>query len=148
MSHNSIDLKAYLHSRGSRMTLQRQMILDAICAQNGTARLDDIFSLVNNQAPAVNLTTVYRNLDFLTRIGLVARIQNLQGEAFYEIALGKPHHHLICRQCSGQIEMAGDDLADTAHKIRKLYDFAVEFDHLTLYGICRACLQDSPGALV
>lgn len=123
------------------MTPQRQLILDAICEAQGTARLEDIFQRVHAQAPALNLATVYRNLDFLCQIGLAAVLKNVRGETFYEIALGTPHHHLVCRQCGVQIEIDGKEMTLVAREINEKFGFVVDFDHLTLFGLCKDCQE-------
>ena len=63
-------LRHTLHERGLRMTPQRQLVLDAVRAL-GHATPEQICAQVQRTAPAVNITTIYRTLDLLDRIGLV-----------------------------------------------------------------------------
>ena len=63
-------LRRTLHERGLRMTPQRQLVLNAVRAL-GHATPEQVCTQVQREAPAVNITTVYRSLDLLERLGLV-----------------------------------------------------------------------------
>ena len=56
--------------RGLRLTPQRQLILEAV-HELGHATPEQVCAQVQREAPAVNITTVYRSLDLLERLGLV-----------------------------------------------------------------------------
>jgi Fur family transcriptional regulator, ferric uptake regulator len=141
MSHTRINLKAYMNERGARMTPQRQIILDVICEGNGLLTLDEIYHLVQQRSPAINLATIYRNLDFLCKVGLVAACRTSQGESIYEIVTEQPHHHLVCRKCGYIIEIAGEELDILAEKLQGEYGFQLEQGHFTLFGLCETCNQ-------
>ena len=61
--------QAQLRARGYRVTPQRQLILEAVTAlQHATP--EDICSRVQQTAPGVNISTVYRSLELLEQLGL------------------------------------------------------------------------------
>jgi len=138
MSHDRFDYPALMHERGYRVTPQRQLILDAICEGDGHTTPDDIYRRVRARSPTVNRATVYRNLDFLCELRLVVAIR-WGDHTYYEIAGETPHHHLICRSC-GCVESLGHDLVKSLFaKIEREQQFAVDMDHLALFGLCRRC---------
>jgi Fur family ferric uptake transcriptional regulator len=72
MSHTTLDLAAALHNRGARLTPQRQIILDALCALGGHVTVAELYERVHADFPAIDRSTVYRALAFFVELGLVA----------------------------------------------------------------------------
>jgi len=67
-----------LHAIGLRQTTPRLMVLDALSAL-GHGRVEDIHQAVVERAPAVSLSTVYRQLETLTEHGVVSHTHLLAG---------------------------------------------------------------------
>src|ERR1041384_2456362 len=59
-----------LRSRGLRMTVQRQLVMEAV-ERLGHATPEQVHGQVTRTAAGINLTTVYRTLELLEQIGLV-----------------------------------------------------------------------------
>lgn len=136
--HHHFDYAALMRQRGFRVTLQRQLIMDAICEGGGHTTLKDIYDRVRVKAPALNRATVYRNLDFLCELRLVVAMQ-VGGRTVYEIAGEAPHHHLVCRKCN-KVESIGHDTVKALFaKIEREQQFSVDMDHLALFGLCQHC---------
>lgn len=144
MTHNSFDYKAYLRARGHRVTPQRELILDAICAANGHTTLDEIFNRARVKDPDLNLATLYRTLEFLRETQLVVEAV-IKGQTVYEVAGITPHHHLICQKCGGVESLRHDLTAGFFAQVREVTGFDVEVNHLALFGTCRACQKKETG---
>lgn len=138
MSHHTFDYAALMRERGFRVTPQRQLILDAICEGGGHTTPDEIYARVHAKAPAINLATVYRNLDFLCEMRLVVAAQ-IGGHMVYEIAGEIPHHHLICRKCNKVIQIGHGTLKGFFDEIQRQQKFVIDMDHVTLFGLCQKC---------
>ena len=138
MSHHTFDYAALMRERGFRVTPQRQLILDAICEGGGHTSPDEIYTRVRAKAPAINLATVYRNLDFLCEMRLVVAAQ-IGGHMVYEIAGAIPHHHLICRKCNKVIQIGHETLKGFFDEIQRQQKFVIDMDHVTLFGLCQKC---------
>ena len=106
-------LQHTLHERGLRMTPQRQLVLDAVRALDH-ATPEQICAHVQRTAPAVNITTIYRTLDLLDRIGLVRHTHLGHGAPTYS-AREHEHVHLVCHQC-GTITEVPTELMDDARR--------------------------------
>ena len=102
-------LQHTLHKRGLRMTPQRQLVLDAVRALDH-ATPEQICAQVQRTAPAVNITTIYRTLDLLDRIGLVRHTHLGHGAPTYS-AREHEHVHLVCHQCGTITEVLCSRLA-------------------------------------
>lgn len=140
MSHTTHDYATQIRGQGYRLTPQRQLILDAVCEGGGHTTVDEICERVQNKAPAINRSTVYRNLDFLQELHLVVAA-DIGGQSVYEIAHEHPHHHLICRGCGRTIEINQDTLAPAFAALEQQYGFFVGADHLVFKGMCRECQE-------
>jgi Fur family transcriptional regulator, ferric uptake regulator len=139
MSHNLDAIAEQLHQQGYRMTPQRQLILDAICAAAGHVTPEAIYEQVRGITPVLNRATVYRTLSFLAEQRILNVKQAEDGRLAYEIAGAEPHHHLICRVCGMEIEIAHQPIFELFQSIRRDQRFTVEMNHLTLYGLCEHC---------
>lgn len=141
MSHDQIDLATLLHDEGYRLTPQRQMVLDAVCEAHGHATAEQVYDLVRKKSKAVNRATIYRTLKFLKEIELVHTTTLPDGGVEYEIAGSTPHHHLVCQECGGDIEISGELFSELVEMISDKYRFQVDTTHLSLFGTCAGCLE-------
>ncbi len=141
-----------LRKHSCRITVPRQAILDVLSKESKHLSAEDVFMKVRKKYPAIGLTTVYRTLNLLTRIGLVLKFNFGDGRARYELAVGtqqeRHHHHLICTKCNRIIDYK--DFIDEEEKLFKKtgkvlsekYNFEIT-DHLVrFYGLCEKCRSD------
>jgi len=124
-----------------RMTPQRQMVLDAVRAL-GHATPETICSRVQQGAPAVNISTVYRTLDLLERIGLVRHTHLGHGAPTYS-SEAHEHVHLVCHQCERVIEVEPTLLEPLAAALAGSHGFVLDSAHLALSGRCAECAAQS-----
>ena len=142
MTHTSQDYAGLIHERGFRLTPQRQFVLDAVCEGHGHTSAEEIHQRVQAKASAVNRATVYRTLDFLCELRLVVAAE-IGGHTVYEIAGSEPHHHLVCLNCGLQEPLDHSMVKPFFAKISGETGFAVQTNHLALFGICHTCRQAS-----
>ena len=133
-----------LRESGLRLTPQREMVLGALHRLDRTATVEEIYGQVQALSTAVDISTVYRTLDLLRELGIVACIDPGSDQHRYEL-LGThgPHLHLACRSC-GQI--VGVDLEEAepliAH-LRDEYGFETDLGDVTIPGLCQDCRASS-----
>ncbi len=144
MSHRQQDFDQRIRESGFRLTPQRQLILDAICALGDHATVQEIYERVRTVAPAINRATVYRALGFFCDLRLLVSAE-IAGSTVYEIAEPTPHHHLVCRRCGGTQELADRHFDELAEHLLAEHDFAAEIDHMTIPGICADCRDSNSG---
>lgn len=139
MSHETMDYEGILHAAGHRVTLQRVMILDAVCEGGGHTTLPEIHARLHAADPTIDRSSLYRTLKLFAELGLVVSAENPRGETVYEIPKGEPHHHLICRVCGGEQEIGHAAVEAMIARVREQYRFQIDVDHLVLYGLCESC---------
>lgn len=129
-----------LRERGFRLTPQREMVLSAMHDIEGLATADEIYTRVQGQSSAVDISTVYRTLELLQEFQLVACVDAGDGQRRYELlGVHGPHLHLVCQAC-GQV--TGIDLQEgqpLARQLQDRYGFVTDLDHLSISGLCRTC---------
>src|SRR5262245_57364471 len=139
MSHS--DDAAALRQQGHRLTPQRLIVLDVVKRSGRHLTAEEVHAAVLPQHPYINIATVYRTLQWLQEVGLVAPLALGNGPLRYEYTHGAVHHHLICQECGHESEI-GDDILDTlkGHLLAR-YGFAVQLNHLALPGRCAVCRE-------
>lgn len=131
------DLGTRLRAAGYRLTPQRQLILDAVRRlDHGTP--DAIAREVRRSAPGVNITTVYRGLELLERLGVVTRAPAGRGAPVYHES-GDAHPHLVCRRCRRVVDAPADLARELVRRAAAECGFIVEPHHVTVLGTCDAC---------
>lgn len=119
------------------MTPQRQLVLDAV-HDLGHATPEQICAKVQRAAPAVNITTIYRTLDLMGRLGLVRHTHLGHGAPTYSEQQHQ-HVHLVCHHCTTVIETPTDLMDGLAERLRTESGFDLDVSHVALSGTCEAC---------
>lgn len=143
MSHDMGTISARLRQAGYRVTPQRQLILDAVCKLGGHVSPDAVFEQVQAVTSAINRATVYRTLHFLTEQQILTVTPLPNGRVGYELATEEHHHHLVCRCCGNSIELPDEIIRPLRDEIASQYDFTIDMNHITFFGLCAACQPGS-----
>lgn len=138
MNYQMGDWASRMRGHGFRVTPQRQLILEAIYESGGHTTPEEIYERVHAKAPAVNLATIYRTVDFLRELRLITEM-HVGGKTYYEIAGEAPHHHLVCRRCGHVEQIDHTTVVGLFARIEEEQQFKVETDHLALVGLCKHC---------
>ncbi len=140
-SHAEPSYVERLRRQSVRVTPQRLIVLEALAAHSGHIAADEILQWAAARYPAINLATVYRTLDLLISIGLVAQTDFGSGVSHFELVGDSPHHHLVCEHCHAVLEIDAEALAPIQQSILRDYGFLTNTRHLALFGCCRACRE-------
>jgi Fur family ferric uptake transcriptional regulator len=128
-----------LSQRGYRITPQRQMILQAISSAGSHISAEEISEKIRKNYPNIDLSTVYRTLELLSKLGLVTETDLGDGrKRFHSISKGR-HHHLVCQRCGRVIELEEDALAPLKTEFVQRYKFTAELTHMAFFGHCENC---------
>ncbi|MGA2619262.1 MAG: transcriptional repressor [Thermoguttaceae bacterium] len=138
-----------------RNTRQRRIILEELRGVKSHPTAVEIFERVRRRLPKISLGTVYRNLDLLTRLGMIQKLEWSAGEARFDGAVAA-HDHLRCLGC-GRVDDAGRvsvDLSSVQPKgtvpfssdenrdrPRDFGGYEVRGYRLELLGLCPRCRQ-------
>jgi Fur family transcriptional regulator, ferric uptake regulator len=132
---------AVLRDHGCRITQARLLLLAAL-ARSGHHSAEEIAAAVHEQAPAVHLTTIYRNLDELERLHIIDRTYVSHGPATYHLA-SAAHGHLACEVCGSITELPGEAFHALSEAALSAHGFVISPSRFAIPGWCAAC-QPSP----
>lgn len=130
---------AALKQRGYRLTLQRELILDAVESLTGHVSAEDVYGRIRERFPQVNISTVYRTLELLEQEGFVAHTHFDDGVAKWHRIEEGTHQHLVCRDCGREQELEIEILEPLARQLRERYGFQADVAHFAIVGICSDC---------
>jgi Fur family ferric uptake transcriptional regulator len=128
-----------LSEQGYRLTPQRIMILSAIEKSQGHISAEEIYAQVAARYPQVNISTVYRTLELLKRLGLVTETDLGDGRLRYHPADKGHHHHLVCSECGDVIDLDESVLARLGDVLLHRYGFHADLKHMAIFGLCEKC---------
>lgn len=134
-----------LSEKGYRLTPQRLMILSAIEGSRDHISAEEIYAQVAAKYPHVNISTVYRNLELLKRLGMVYEINLGEGRIRYHSEGRGHHHHLVCQNCGSVIDIDEATLSSLREALLRDYNFRAELRHVAIFGLCGDCRQKGSG---
>ncbi|HMM43261.1 MAG TPA: Fur family transcriptional regulator [Thermomicrobiales bacterium] len=132
-------VQARLREQGQRLTPQRLLILDLLYAHGDHVTADELFEAAQRRYPYLNMSTVYRTLEFFRDQGLVAETDLGDGRRHFALLSEDRHHHLICLACNGVQEIEDDYFDTLRDELRERHGFEARIDHLAIFGLCREC---------
>ncbi len=125
------------------MTPQRMAILHVLHSEGAHLSPTEVFARAKETTPGLTEATVYRTLEFLSENGLARPAHVGSGKLVYEIAQ-QDHHHLICRKCSGEVQIDHTPLETVYAELESSSGFRSIDSHVTFFGLCPEC-QDTGG---
>lgn len=128
-----------LRATGHRLTPQRVLILEALFHHGEHMTVDDVYHYVQSHNTRVNLSTIYRSLNFLTAQGLVTELHRSTGDTIYAAVKEKPHAHAVCQRCGDVLHVDATLLQNAIAQVAALTGFQVMVGNVELPGLCQAC---------
>ena len=133
------DLISKLSEQGYRLTPQRMLVLSAIENSNDHISAEEIYAQVVAKYSHVNISTIYRTLELLNRLGLVTETDLGGGRVRYHPAGKGHHHHLVCQECGKVIDLDETVLYPLKKVLLREYKFSADLRHLGIFGRCADC---------
>lgn len=81
-----------------RMTNQREMILEELRNSNRHLSADELYEKVRRLVPRISLATIYRNLEILAELGIVAKLETGGRQKRFDYDVSE-HDHIYCIIC-------------------------------------------------
>ncbi len=121
-----------------KLTKKRKLIFNTLEKSDKPLNAHLIFELIKDDN--LNLSTVYRALDYLYSKGLIHRT-NLDNIAFYYIPKREHHHYMICENCHQKISI-DCKLKSIIKEVSLKYNFKIISHDLNFYGLCQNCQKE------
>jgi Fe2+ or Zn2+ uptake regulation protein len=144
--HEDLHERASTHVTrdGQRYTAVRRALVEALAHADGPVTVDAIREVT----PSIPLSSTYRNLAVLERVGVVEKVHTADDHTRFELAQALTHHHhhhLVCTSCGAVEDFTLPDgaegslisgLAEVAHD----RGFEATDHRLDLVGLCPSCI--------
>jgi Fur family transcriptional regulator, ferric uptake regulator len=136
-------LKGALHNQGLRMTPQRSLVMTLFqqLPKGEHLSADEVNQrLIQNQTP-LSLSTVYRTLHLMSKMGILRELELAEDHKHYEIneLNGGSHHHLVCIRCTKTIEFQSAPMQKIGEKVAKGSGFSLLDCQLVVHALCPSC---------
>ncbi len=130
-----------IRAGGGRVTSTRRVLLEVLLGSREHRSAEQLAELVQARLPEVHLSTIYRNLEELQRMGVLVHTHFGHGPATYQPAVGA-HAHFVCEVCSATVEVPPDLVARLAEGAMEHAGFVVDPGHFAIGGRCARCAGD------
>lgn len=128
-----------------RMTRQRQIILEELRKVDTHPSADEVYETVRKRLPRISLGTVYRNLEILSELGEIQKLE-LGGDLKRFDRNSNKHYHIRCMNC-GRVDDA--PIAPLNQVEDELYGatvYTIIGHRLEFEGLCPQCSKTSETA--
>ena len=128
-----------LQERGVRVTPQRAHVWRVLVEFGEHFTAEEVWKRVRDTLPGLELSTVYRSLEALQAVGLVAESRLPEGPRVFE-ARTALHPHLVCEEC-GEISHPDPELGQRLLEVLSAGSggFEVWELHVVAKGVCPGC---------
>ncbi|HEY41065.1 MAG TPA: transcriptional repressor [Dehalococcoidia bacterium] len=130
-----------LNVTGLRVTNQRALIMDIIRQGDEHLDADEVYRRARAKQPRLSLSTVYRTLQALKKVGLVEEVHIDETRHYYEIKPPTEHHHLVCLECGRVVEFQYPLARLIKRKVIEAKDFEITGSEIRMTGYCPSCRQ-------
>ncbi len=126
--------------RFQRQTRQREVILEELQKLTSHPTAADLYEIVRRRLPRVSLGTVYRNLELMSEMGVVCKLQGVGNEARFDGNCHR-HDHVRCVECGRVADVHAPPLDLSYLNQDHLGGFTVVDHRLELRGVCPECMK-------
>lgn len=129
-----------------RMTRQRRVILEELRKLDGHPSAEEVYELVRKRLPRISLGTVYRNLETLSELGEIQKLE-FGGTIKRFDGHTEPHYHIRCSLCDCIDDAPMSLLKDIEERVSAVTDYRIIGHRLEFFGLCPECATHmiSPG---
>ncbi len=135
------DIMDILEDRGYRATRPRYAVVQALYGKSEGFTAEEII----DELPGVGRATVFRTLKLLMEVGVVCKLNLLDGAPRYSLSRVEHHHHTVCVNCGN----VGEFRAATIERILRGLNGDIPGDvvghRIELYITCNRCLAKRSG---
>jgi Fur family transcriptional regulator, ferric uptake regulator len=131
-----------LAEAGYRRGGARRAVVELLAGQRCALSALEIEELLRDSGRQAGRASIYRVLEELEELGLVARLDLGTGTARYEAvdpAGDRHHHHLLCDECGDLVPFSDAELERVIGRVSRRLPHHVRGHDVTLHGSCSSC---------
>ncbi len=132
-----------IKKNGWKVTPKRKAIVQIFLESGKYATPEEVWQKLKMEFRKIGLPTVYRNLEYFNRIGILVRVEGAENRFYYGLCQAKSskehHHHIVCTKCHRVEEVDTCEFQGLISYIEANTGFKVSEHSLQLKGLCRQC---------
>lgn len=133
---------AIVRRAGLRLSAARRIVLQALFAADGPLTAERIASGLDGRLAALELPSVYRNLETFEQIGLVRHVHLGHGAGRYALARAGEREYVLCEACGDASAVDPAELDAVRAAVRKATGLEARFSHFPIVGVCAGCREE------
>ncbi len=127
-----------IRDAGGRLTKTKKAIVEVLVEDCCLVSKSELVERLRVRNIRPDRSTVYRELLFLTKVGVVAK-KTIAGRDHFELTQDR-HHHLVCFECRSICRVEIDDrLKSEERRIAEENQFELPDQAREFYGYCDKC---------
>ena len=123
-----------------RNTIQRSFVLETVNKLHCHATADEIYHEIARTHPTISRATVYRNLNLLSEMGEIRRLE-IPGSADRFDHICTNHCHVKCEMCGRVFDVDMDFVGGLESGIRDARGFDFTGYDIIFHGVCPECKE-------
>lgn len=125
-------------------TIQRSLVLDVVNRLKSHATADEVYAEVAATHPNISKATVYRNLNLLSEMGMIRKLE-IPGGADRFDHICKEHCHVKCEKCGRVFDIDIPYIDGLDNLVENRNGFELTGYDILFRGICPGCRASSDG---
>lgn len=121
-----------------RNTIQRAIVLETVNKLKCHATADGVYNEIIKEHPTISKATVYRNLNLLSEMGEIRRLE-IPGSADRFDHITGNHCHAKCKVCGRVFDMDMEFVSGLESGIRDTHGFDFTGYDIIFHGVCPEC---------
>ncbi len=135
------DIMAVLEDRGYRSTAPRRAIIRILELKQEGFTTDEVC----RELPGVGRATIFRTIRLLTEVGVICRLNLMDGAPRYSLSRIEHHHHTVCIRCGNVGEFRATTVERLMHAIGDDIPVEIVGHRIELYVMCNRCAAGEGG---
>ncbi|MGO9569428.1 MAG: Fur family transcriptional regulator [Desulfomonilaceae bacterium] len=124
-----------------RMTPQRRIILEELREVHTHPTAGEIYEIVRKRLPRISLGTVYRNLEILSEIGMIQKLEMAGAQKRFDGTV-ENHYHVRCVRCGRVDDVLVDTIPMVNEALAESSDYEILWHRLEFVGLCPQCKKE------
>lgn len=123
-----------------RMTNQREIILQELKKSKNHLTADELYERVKKSMPRISLATVYRNLETLSGVGIIGKLEISGRQKRFDHDASE-HDHIYCVQCHRADNIILDRTMVDSRQFSSAVGYTITGFRVEFAGVCPACRE-------
>jgi Fur family ferric uptake transcriptional regulator len=124
-----------------RMTAQRRIILKELRKIHTHPTAGEIYERVRKRLPRISLGTIYRNLEILSHIGMIQKLETAGTQKRFDGTV-ENHYHVRCIRCGRVDDVLANPAPCIDRFLAEISDYEILGHRIEFVGLCPECRKE------